>query len=251
MGVDGAARPAPTLFRRSALVVATLVHGVSEAPRHRLRRPFARSVDCCQGGGRAASNRVRALMWRKEFSFVGGMIRGHRQLHRQREMPGDVKPIPAIWRIDVEPDEFQPGPGLPPWTGFVAMAELVAQLRGRLADLSGTAVHPSWLLRLDPDIERAYGRADFAVEQYGRLIDELRAQGDPLGIHVHFYRWDEKRQESFSNHADEGWTSHCIDVATSTFERCFGGAPAGRAKGRSFSRSRSSIGQSPLVSKWT
>jgi len=37
-------------------------------------------------GGR--SNRVRALMWRKEFSYVGGMIRGLRQLQRQREIPG-------------------------------------------------------------------------------------------------------------------------------------------------------------------
>ncbi len=37
-------------------------------------------------GGR--SKRVRALLWRKEFSYVGGMIRGHRQLHHQREIPG-------------------------------------------------------------------------------------------------------------------------------------------------------------------
>jgi len=145
-----------------------------------------------------------------------------------------VKPIPAIWRIDIEPDEFQPGPGLPPWTGFVAMADLVAQLRGPLADLSGTAVQPSWFLRLDPDIERAYGRADFVVEQYGSLIDELRAHGDPLGIHVHFYRWDEKRQVSFSDHADEGWTSHCLDVATSTFERCFGERPRRSSQGGFF-----------------
>jgi glycosyltransferase involved in cell wall biosynthesis len=35
-----------------------------------------------------SSKRVRALTWRKEFSFVGGMIRGHRQLRRQREIPG-------------------------------------------------------------------------------------------------------------------------------------------------------------------
>jgi glycosyltransferase involved in cell wall biosynthesis len=35
-------------------------------------------------GGR--SRRVRALTWRKEFSYIGGMIRGNRD--RQREIPG-------------------------------------------------------------------------------------------------------------------------------------------------------------------
>jgi hypothetical protein len=34
------------------------------------------------------SKRVRVLIWRKEVAYVGGMIRGHLQLHRQREIPG-------------------------------------------------------------------------------------------------------------------------------------------------------------------
>jgi hypothetical protein len=33
------------------------------------------------------SRRVDALVWRKEVAYVGGMIRGHRQLHRQLEIP--------------------------------------------------------------------------------------------------------------------------------------------------------------------
>ena len=44
-----------------------------------------------------------------------------------------MKSIPAIWRIDIEPDDFQPKSGLPPWTGFVTMADLEQQLRSRLA----------------------------------------------------------------------------------------------------------------------
>jgi len=102
------------------------------------------------------------------------------------------------------------------------MTALVERLRGPLADQSGAPVHPSWFLRLDPDIERCYGRADFVVDQYRGLMDQLLAHGDSMGIHVHFYRWNEERQVSFSDHADEGWTSRCIDMATSTFERCFG-----------------------------
>jgi hypothetical protein len=54
------------------------------------------------------------------------------------------------------------------------MADLVKRLRQPLADRSGAAVHPTWFLRLDPDIERCYGRADFVVDHYRAQIDQLR-----------------------------------------------------------------------------
>jgi hypothetical protein len=145
-----------------------------------------------------------------------------------------VELIPAIWRIDIEPDEHRPGPDRTPWHGFVTMVGLVEELRQRLADRSGAAVHPTWFLRLDPDIERCFGRADFVVDRYRGLMDQLRAQGDPLGIHVHFYRWDEQRQAAYSDHADVGWTTHCINVAASTFERCFGEPARRSSQGGSF-----------------
>ena len=144
------------------------------------------------------------------------------------------EPIPTVWRIDIEPDDFQPGSGRPPWSGFVTMADLVERLRRPLADRSGAAVRPAWFLRLDPAIERSYGRADFVVDHYRAQIDQLRAQGDPFGIHVHYYRWDEQRQVSYSDHADVGWTTHCLDMAAHTFERCFGEPPRRASQGGFF-----------------
>jgi hypothetical protein len=114
------------------------------------------------------------------------------------------------------------------------MTDLVERLRGPLEAVSGSSVHPSWFLRLDPDIERAYGRPDFVVQQYGGIVDRLRAHGDPLGIHVHFYRWDSERQVSFSDHGDDNWIAHCIDMAASAFERCFGERPRRASQGAFF-----------------
>ena len=133
-------------------------------------------------------------------------------------------PIPAIWRIDVEPDEHEirPDPNLQPWHGFVAMAKLVEDLRPRLADRAGAQVHPAWFLRLDPIIERCFGQADFVVERHRGLMDRLLAHGDPLGIHVHCHRWDERRQAMYSDYADLDWATYCFNVAAKTFERCFG-----------------------------
>jgi len=131
-------------------------------------------------------------------------------------------PIPAVWRIDVEPDEHQPEVGQNPWQGFVSIATLAEELRERLASRSGHAVHPTWFLRLDPDIERCFGRADFVVRRHNELFDRLIGHGDPLGIHVHPYQWDEERSVAFADHADNAWTTHCLTVAAEAFAQCFG-----------------------------
>ena len=140
--------------------------------------------------------------------------------------PWAVKPpIPAIWRIDVEPDEFQPAVGAKPWLGLEATCELVDRLRVSLRQRSGQPVHPTWLLRLDPDVGRCFGRTDFVVHEHRARFDEIRAHGDPLGLHVHPYRWDAERQTAYSDHADHAWTRHCLEVSARTFEQCFGEAP--------------------------
>jgi aromatic ring-cleaving dioxygenase len=133
-----------------------------------------------------------------------------------------LTPIPTVLRIDIEPDEFQPEVGQKPWQGFVSMATLTEELRERLASRSGHAFHPTWFLRLDPDIERCFGRVDFVVHRHSNLFDRLVAHKDPLGIHVHPHRWDEKRSVAFSDHADNAWTTYCLTVAAEAFAHCFG-----------------------------
>jgi hypothetical protein len=131
-------------------------------------------------------------------------------------------PIPTVLRIDIEPDETQPEVGKKPWQGFVRIATLAEELRERLASRSGHAFHPTWFLRLDPDIERCFGQVDFVVHRHNDLFDRLIGHGDPLGIHVHPYRWDEKRSVAFSDHADNAWPSYCLTVAAEAFAHCFG-----------------------------
>jgi hypothetical protein len=147
-----------------------------------------------------------------------------------------MKPIPAIWRIDVEPDEsdIRPEPTPPPWHGFSAMVSLVEELRPRLADRAGAAAHPTWFLRLDPNIEHCFGQADFVVERHRGLMDRLLAHGDPLGIHVHCHRWDAQRQATYSDYADPDWATYCVNVAAKTFERCFGESPRRSSQGGYF-----------------
>ena len=130
--------------------------------------------------------------------------------------------IPAIWRIDIEPDDHAPQVGQQPWRGFVAMFELVEKHRATLSERSGHTAQPNWFVRLDLDIERCFSRADFVVHEYQDLFAKILNYQDPLGIHVHYLRWDEARQVVFSEHSDQAWMNHCFKFAAENFERTFG-----------------------------
>jgi len=128
----------------------------------------------------------------------------------------------AVWRIDVEPDEHRPPVAEKPWEGFVDMFSRVEKLTTRFKEESGRSLRPTWLLRMDPDIERCFGRVDFVAHRHSELFDQLQARKHPLGIHVHCYRWNVERSVAFSDYADNAWTAHCLQVSADAFRNSFG-----------------------------
>jgi hypothetical protein len=145
-------------------------------------------------------------------------------------------PIPTVLRIDVEPDEQQPKVGERPWDGFLAMSDMIETLRRRLGDATGHAVCPTWMIRLDPDVERAFGRTDFPVRRHQDLFNRIVKHVDTLGIHIHALRWNTKKGVVFSDFADEAWCTECLRVAASTFQSCFGAPPPVVSFGGGFMR---------------
>jgi hypothetical protein len=130
--------------------------------------------------------------------------------------------IPAVLRIDIEPDDHQSATNEGSWDGFVALAAIVDQLRQRLADQSGYAAHPTWMLRFDPDIGRCFGRPDDVVRRHVALFNRLIDCQDPLGIHVHAHRWDSEQGAAFSDYADSAWATLCVDSSADVFQTVFG-----------------------------
>jgi hypothetical protein len=137
----------------------------------------------------------------------------------------DANPVPAVWRIDVEPDEFQPGVAATTWSGFEASVRLVDQMRAALSRATAGPFRPTWFFRLDPDIKRCFGRADYVLVRHRELVHRLRDQGDPLGIHVHPYRWNEDRSVAYSDHSDEEWVVHCLRSSARVFLEALGEPP--------------------------
>src|SRR6266550_5610918 len=101
-------------------------------------------------------------------------------------------PVPVIFCVDVEPDEHTYDPDRPSaWRGFEILAVALRELRRELAKVTGEPARFCWAVRMDPQIDKAYGTPTWAVERYRQFFEEAFAEGDALGIHPHAWRWDE------------------------------------------------------------
>jgi len=127
--------------------------------------------------------------------------------------------IPILICIDVEPNERVIDPGVPAdWTGFERTVEFFSELRPRLETATRSAVHFSWFLRMDPQITDTSGSPDWVVTRYPRLIAELEAAGDELGLHSHAFRWDAPAHDWVADYANQEWVDHCVRSSFEAFQ---------------------------------
>lgn len=129
--------------------------------------------------------------------------------------------IPSILRIDIEPDDHVANANVKDWNGFVEYSAIIDNLRKKLPELSGMSFNPNWFVRLDPDIERLYGRPDHVVRHHEDIFSHLISSNDALGIHIHDHRWDEKNQKVYSDFSDYEWCNHCLTSSFEVFTSCF------------------------------
>jgi hypothetical protein len=131
--------------------------------------------------------------------------------------------IPVIICVDAEPDRrlFDPG-SREPWSGFERSYEFFSALRPRLAKVTGSPTHFSWFFRMDPQVEAGYGSPEWCARTYPKWIQDLKKNGDELGLHAHAWRWDEGGNRWIVDHGDQAWVDHCVDVSFRAFRRSFG-----------------------------
>lgn len=131
--------------------------------------------------------------------------------------------IPAVYAFDVEPDpRMVYGNDPADWRGFGDSLELAEELRRALAPLQPEAPTFAWMLRLDPQMERAYGRADWLARTYRDTFARLRERGDEIGVHTHFFRWDEPLADWVTVTDDPAWRRSCLEMALGAYRDTFG-----------------------------
>ena len=129
--------------------------------------------------------------------------------------------IPVVLAVDVEPDGPGQVPAPPgPWPGTLASHAWLAGERDRIAELTGRAARFTWTLRSDAGMAEVYGSAMHAADAHADLVEDARAHGDELGVHVH--GWRREPDGWVDDFSDPGWFAHCLAVALDAFAGTFG-----------------------------
>src|SRR4051812_25682576 len=80
---------------------------------------------------------------------------------------------------------------LAPWRATDECLRLIASLRHAREQRTGRRVPVNWFWRADPQIEKTFGRADFAVVRFLRQIEHQGHSDDVHGNHPHGWRWSD------------------------------------------------------------
>ena len=117
--------------------------------------------------------------------------------------------VPFILSIHVEPDERVVRQTNAGWPGFTNLAAYVRSNRARLEDATGHPVRFNWCVRLDPQIEVAFGRPDWVLKRHDAVFDQLLSEGDAIGLHVHCWRPVRRwfRQTWLADYGDASWAA--------------------------------------------
>ena len=133
--------------------------------------------------------------------------------------------IPAFLGIDVEPTGFQIATGSAShWGGYAAAQVFAESLRDALARGTGAAPRFGWYLRMDPQIEQVFGRADAVADAVSSHVASARDRGDYFGVHMHPLRWSDLHAGWVHDFRDGYWLRECTHGALDAFER-WNGAP--------------------------
>ena len=131
--------------------------------------------------------------------------------------------IPILITTDCEPEPRETTPGVAePWRGFEWFFDFMSTQREMIAERTGAPARFSWFWRMDPQIERTYGRADWGVRTYGRQIAEADRCGDETGLHTHAWRWDDAIERWIADNGNAPWVEHCLRTSFAEFARAFG-----------------------------
>lgn len=129
-----------------------------------------------------------------------------------------------VWLIDVEPDN-RGDVGQDPWEGSRLALPRLEHWRERWQQETGLPVQLNWFPRFDPQIETTFGRTAWLHQHCGGLLETIARQADLAGVHIHFWRWDERRRRWFNEFLDEPWLQQCIGQSVTGFQEAFGERP--------------------------
>jgi hypothetical protein len=112
------------------------------------------------------------------------------------------------------------------WRG---MLEGIPRSRERfknLLDSDGKQPIVVWLMRVDFQIKVEMGSYNGVLVEHKDFLENLERDGDEIGWHPHFWKYDEEKSVWFQNYYDTDWQKNMLHEAHAAFMEIF----PGRAK---------------------
>jgi hypothetical protein len=125
--------------------------------------------------------------------------------------------------IDVEPDpRLVYRHDADHWRGIERTLRFSECLRASLESVTGAPANFNWMVRMDPQIEHAYGAASYIGKRFESRWKALADRGDDVGLHTHLYRMPPGGEAWFTEFDDPAWEAHCLELGTTAYSRTFG-----------------------------
>lgn len=98
--------------------------------------------------------------------------------------------------IDTDPDGLSANTGVNRNTLIFNGLEEIQALPEKLSAATGTAVPFTWFIRIDGQLEHAFGNACYLLEKYAAFWNQARQWGHEFGWHPHLYSVAENNEVS-------------------------------------------------------
>ncbi|MFQ5723829.1 MAG: hypothetical protein ACE5G6_05000 [Terriglobia bacterium] len=111
------------------------------------------------------------------------------------------------------------------WGFREVLFPFVAAFRERFQADLGRPLRFNWFVRADPQIGEIYGQPTWALETFRAELEQLAAAGDEIGLHMHSWRWDNRRQAWYEEVKDSAWLEGCLATGLEAFHQARGSTP--------------------------
>jgi len=146
-------------------------------------------------------------------------------------MPSQPFRIALACDVDPEPP-IGPGPRIKEtdgdWRGVTNLLPRLLDHLDRLESRTGRHLPIGWFFRADTQMAELHGDAAWALKEVEPLVDRLKARGDEIAWHPHFWRWSEERRTWHQEWSDEDWMVECLRTGFLAFREVAGHIPSAR-----------------------
>jgi hypothetical protein len=111
------------------------------------------------------------------------------------------------------------------WRGVTEGISLLKEITHDIKDGDGVVPRITWLIRADEQIKLLYGDYAWALRNFENLLKDLQSDGDELGWHPHFYKFDPALKRWYQEVFEIDWQIQILDEAFRAYTALFPGFP--------------------------